>query len=108
MKLKIERGARDDVLDVALKYEKDQTGLGTRFLLAYKGCLRSIHGFPRSFPLFEAAGDREFRVCHIKPFSYVAVFEVRKDDLVLVAVDHVRHGRRHWKRRLTRRSPEEE
>lgn len=108
MKLKIERTARNEALDAALKYEKDQAGLGVRFLLAYRRCLRSIAAFPDSYPLFSPADEREFRVCVVKPFSYLAVFEVRDGEGVLVAVDHARRGPKHWGQRLSRRSPEEE
>ncbi len=77
-------------------YEEQKPGLGARFADAIEETLRRIASNPPAFPLVHG----EIRRAVVRQFPYGIYFRMHAQDLVVIAV---MHGRRHPRRRQSRR-----
>ena len=90
---------RELVRDVAW-YNQRQAGLGDQFLEAVRQAFHRIVQHPDTHPKEESAQRRrEIRRCPVVGFPYQVIFEIRTQELLVLAVAH--HARRpgYWKRR---------
>lgn len=100
MRLRTLALAEDEALESAAWYDDRQPGLGDDFLNAYAAALDVIEQQHEQFPLMETIRSRrEIRRCLLKRFPYAIVFEVRKDELVVLAVAHASRKPNYWRRR---------
>lgn len=100
MPLRIEPHADSQAYEAVRWYERKKSGLGQRFLETYHQSFESIESSPRSFPLVKSRSGREFRYCLLKPFAYRVGFEVRPNEVIVLAVAHLRRSSRFWIREL--------
>jgi toxin ParE1/3/4 len=101
MKLRKHPGADDDTADGYRWYENVRAGLGGEFLDALKDAFKIVANRPRSFTRLPiVAAGHEVRRFVMKRFPYSVVYDVRANDVVVVAVAH--HSRRpdYWPSRL--------
>ena len=55
---------------------------------------------PEQFPVYEGiATRRQFRRARVNRFPYVVVFEIRTDEVLVVAVAHASRKPGYWQRR---------
>lgn len=91
--------ARIEAVDAAAWYDARWLGLGDVFLNAVD---RAIDRDPTRYPVEPIRGrrSRDVRRYTLKRFSYSVIYEIRLNELVVIAVPHHRQ-RRYWLNRLT-------
>lgn len=72
-------------------YERRQSGLGRRFLQTLYATLMSVEQRPTHYPHLETVPDDvPIRRAITKRFPYLVIFEIRCDEIVVLAVAHTR------------------
>jgi hypothetical protein len=90
-----------EAADAAIWYEDQRHGLGGEFLAALEESFDRIRDAPSALPLLEhLSGSAEIRRCLLHRFPYVVIFQCRPEELLVVAVSHVRRRPLHWLERL--------
>jgi plasmid stabilization system protein ParE len=98
MKLRQLRSARKEAHEAARWYEREKPGLGGEFLDALRDALKRIQDGPLHFPPLETLDSaRHLRWCLLDRFSYLIVFEVRTDEVLVLAVAHTSRQPNYWK-----------
>ena len=82
-------GARDDIDDAFVHYERQRAGLGARFADALQEHIRRIQNNPALYGVVY----QDVRAALIKRFPYVVYHRIESDRILIVAVQH---GRRDW------------
>lgn len=98
MSLILTAGTKADLVEASQWYSSQQEGLEVRFTYAVEIALRRIEQTPLAF----APLHGNVRHLRIEPFAYALFFEVRGNDIVVVAAIHVRRGPDHIARQLRR------
>lgn len=95
--------AKQEAHSAARWYERRQTGLGRKFLQAIHATLLAIEQRPTFYPHLETVPDDvPIRRAIIKKFSHLVIFEVRPDEILVLAVAHTRRRPNYWMRRRKR------
>jgi len=83
-------------LDDAIKYyNAEREGLGDDFREEVKHALQSIAVFPEAWhPL-----SLRTRRCRLRRFPYGLIYQIRKDELLIVAVANLHREPDYWKNR---------
>ena len=87
--------AESDIERAAAWYEKQQQGLGLRFIDAADGLFERLRNSPLQFPLVSKDGRRAL----LHTFPYAVYFRVTDDAVVVLAVLHLRRDPRAWRTR---------
>jgi toxin ParE1/3/4 len=98
MTLIILPAARKESEQAAEWYEDQRPGLGGEFLLALAAAYEDIERHPHR-PLrirFSGIGEREFHQKMIRRFPYKIIYEVRVDEILVVAVAHTSRKPHYW------------
>jgi hypothetical protein len=95
MTVTYENAARLEGNDAADWYEKQQPGLGTRFLSQWKLAENRMIASPEIHRCFEG----ELRKCRFEIFPYALVFRIRGDKLQVIAVMHMSRNPGYWRER---------
>lgn len=78
-------------------YESKESGLGLRFYTEYRAALKRIIAYPEAwFPLSENT-----RRCRTRVFPFGIIYQVRGNDILIVAVSELHRKPDHWEDRLT-------
>lgn len=97
MKIRALPEADAEALDAALWYEDERTGLGDDFLAARERAIERIEGTPQGLPRLEYYdGRHEIRRVLMRRFPYAVIFQVRADELLVVAIAHVKRRPLYW------------
>jgi toxin ParE1/3/4 len=89
--------AEQEMLEAILWYEDRQEGLGEKFHEATRHAIEAVAQAPLRFPVYEAAKLRhELRRASVDRFPYYVVYEVRPDELLVVAVIHASRRPGYW------------
>ena len=81
-------------------YERQQTGLGRRFLQTLHTALLRIEQQPTFFPHLETVPDEvPIRRAITKRFPYLVIYEMRADEILVLAVAHAKRRPNYWMRR---------
>lgn len=100
-KVRLLEVASEEAVEAAGWYEGERPGLGVEFHAALESALGLLEGdFPPVTPVPGAPAKRGAKRIILKRFPYDVVFQVRGDEIVVIAVAH--HGRRpgYWRDRL--------
>jgi len=89
------RAARDDVREIHRWYRAQRPGLGAEFLRSPEVCIAQIERTPELYPVV----DEETRRGRLRRFPYVVYYEVRDDEVLVLAVWHHRKNPRGWRDR---------
>jgi plasmid stabilization system protein ParE len=87
--------ARREMLRAAQWYERRAQGLGDRFLDEVRLALLAI----RDYPLSGSPLNLQFRRKLLDTFPYAVIYRVDDDNIVIVAVAHLRRRPGYWIRR---------
>lgn len=88
--------ARQDIVEGDKWYEKQNKGLGDRFLLEVQRCLGFIIANPGGFQRVH----EQFRQAPLKVIPYVIVYRLDGDVIVVMRVFHTsQHPRRRFRKR---------
>ena len=77
-------------------YEREAAGLGGEFIEEYERALEMIASNPHLGPHFEGESRRKL----MRRFPFQIVYEVHPEEVVVVAVAHLRMRPGYWRRRL--------
>ena len=88
--------AQRDIARVRDWYEREQPGLGERFVTAVDDAIGRVVGAPLSFPLI----GKETRRARLHPYPYAVLFVVEGDEVFVTGLLHGRRGPRSWSRRV--------
>ncbi len=92
--------ARRELKQDAAWYECRQAGLGERFLDSVRQAFQRIVDDPQSLPRdVTKRSHRDIRRCAVSGFSYQVIFEIRPDELVVLAITHGSRRPGYWSRR---------
>ena len=84
-------------LDEAIEYyDHEKEGLGQVFWLDVKHALGHIVAFPNAWRRLSARTRR----CRLRHFPYGLIYQVRKHELLIVAVAHLHRKPDYWKNRM--------
>lgn len=102
MKSSILPDAQLEATEAAIWYELRRTGLGVEFTDELSRMRRRICDWPELWPRLECyPGPHEIRRCHFDPkFPYRIIFWRRSDEIVVIAVAHMRRRPFYWLERL--------
>ncbi len=92
MRVRFHPEARSEHLIAAKYYEREKSGLGTRYLTAIQRSVRRIGYSPRSFPIYRDP----FRRVHVDEFPYTLFFSIEPDSVLIVAVAHQSREPEYW------------
>ncbi|WBX99290.1 type II toxin-antitoxin system RelE/ParE family toxin [Chryseobacterium gambrini] len=74
--------AENDLLEAALWYENQQTGLGEKFIQKVESYFLRIQNHPFHFPLKKG----NLREAYIQKFPYVIIYQIIGDNIIVFAV----------------------
>jgi hypothetical protein len=90
--------AEQEMIEAALYYQSLSSGLGNEFLAAVERAVHSIATSPQTWPILE--GDLRRRL--IKRFPFGILYRIEPDEILIVAVAHLRKKPGYWKKRISR------
>ena len=91
MKLRTLLPAEDELVEGALWYEDRESGLGEQFIGEYQEAILRIIAVPLSFARLETTRSRRnVRRCFLKRFPYYVAYEVKDDEVIVLAVAHTK------------------
>lgn len=94
--------AKAEVRSAANWYEREREGLGDEFVADIRLALDAIERAPETYPHIETTRTkRNLRRYLLHRFSYTLIYELRQDEIVVVAVSHARRRPNYWLRRRT-------
>ena len=100
MRYRFGKGANADVRAALRYYESRSADVPARFLSAVTGAARDVSQHPERYPREEASGNlREFRRFVLDDFPFSLIYEVKIDELIILAVAHHRRHPGYWRRR---------
>src|ERR1700730_3114151 len=89
--------AADSELNEAIAYYNgERAGLGFEFADEIKEALERIRNYPEAWRLL----SKRVRRCQVHRFPYSIIYEVRRDLLIIVAIQHHRRKPESWRTRL--------
>lgn len=89
------RAARIEYDEAAGWYEEQRRGLGSEFVLEIERALFQACETPQRFPLM----TEDIRCVRVRRFPYSIFFRVRSQELIVLAVFHVRRDPVVWRER---------
>jgi plasmid stabilization system protein ParE len=94
---RVNPAARRELQEAAAWYDDRQDGLGDQFLDLLTDSFRKIQSEPQRFaPVESIRSRREIRSCPLQRFPYQIIFEVRGDEVVVLAVAHTSRRPNYW------------
>ena len=88
--------AEEEFLLSAKYYEKQEPGLGHRFILAVEGALKTVSASPQMHRK-TFGGCRKYRVVR---FPYAPIFRGRNGEIEVIALMHMKRKPDYWRERL--------
>ena len=93
---RIETAAEAELAEAAEWYDATRVGLGAELLDEFDSGVRRIVEFPHAWqPLSPRTRQHQ-----LHRFPYAIVYQVRDDEIVIVAVAHLRRQPRYWRGRI--------
>lgn len=92
--------AEQEMIEAALYYQSQASGLGVDFLSEVEHALKFIVESPMTYPILEG----ELRRRLLKRFPFGILYRGEPVDIVVTAVAHLRRRPGYWKKR-TKRQP---
>lgn len=100
MKARLLPPARAEAKSAAHWYESEQQGLGDDFVLALDAALEIIENDPHRFARVETVRTtRDIHRIPLARFPFYVIYEIRADEVVVVAVAHAKRRPGYWMNR---------
>jgi plasmid stabilization system protein ParE len=101
MTLRVLEKAHQEMREAARWYEDKRLELGYDFVEAVEEAYESIMQFPRRFVRVNIGDpDREIRRGLLRRFPYAVVFEIREDEIIVIAIAHAKRKPKYWQSRI--------
>lgn len=84
-----------EIENAVIFYKEKEKGLHIRFLDALEDAVRRISQRPEMYRIIEG----EIRKCRIPRFPFGLIYKTAKNQIVIVAVMHIRRKPGYWKKR---------
>lgn len=92
--------AEVELLEAVIWYEDHRTGLGLEFYESIMRTCEAIGSDPGRFPIYEAVCiSREVRRALVDRFPFAVIFEIRKEEILIVAIAHASRDPGYWQNR---------
>ena len=102
MKLRVLAEAEAELRSAVLYYEERQAGLGKDLQDRVSNVIHTVARDPLRFPRYEGKQlTRDFRRATVERFPYLLVYEVRDNEILIVAVAHSDRQPGYWDHRGT-------
>lgn len=100
--LEVLKGAHAEVRQAMVSYDDQRAGLGEKFLRELRLAFGRIVANPARFGRAEQCPTAdEVRQCRLNRFPYVVYFQLRSNDVLVVAVSHAKREPVYWIERLS-------
>jgi plasmid stabilization system protein ParE len=96
MKAVLSDAADTDLADASAFYALKSAALSNRFVDEFMSTLNRVENLPYAWQVLEA----DIRRCVFHVFPYCLVYQVRKNDILILSVSHLRREPSHWRHRL--------
>lgn len=103
MRVELHPEAREELRSAALWYEEKRAGLGNDFVAEVASSFERLAASPSRYPIWlgHPRAPIEIRRARVNRFPYVVAFEVRPNDVLILAVAHMRRKPLYWLARST-------
>jgi len=88
--------ARDELDDAVAFYEHESPGLGKAFITEVLNALERIGRYPRAWHRCSARTRR----CQTRRFPYGIIYQLRQNEILIIAVANLHRKPSYWKDRL--------
>lgn len=88
--------AEQEFAEAVEYYEGECPGLGREFEAEVKAALRRMAAFPNAWPVL----SQRTRRCIVGRFSFGILYQIRADDILVVAIMHLSRDPKRWQDRL--------
>ncbi len=88
--------AEQEMLEVAIYYQSQASGLGVDYLSEVERAVQAIAESPMTWPIIEG----ELRRRLVRRFPFGILYHIEQEEIIIVAVAHVRRKPGYWKRRI--------
>lgn len=92
MKYYFEEHAREELRDAIAYYEAINLELGNRFRSAIQNAISLIRQFPNACPPLSSTTRR----CRTKRFPYGIIYQIKNDEIQILAVAHFSREPNYW------------
>jgi plasmid stabilization system protein ParE len=92
--------ADNELMDIASWYERQQRGLGREFLALALDGFAEIEKTPSRFPRLDTDIPLHLRRYRLQRFPHGIIYEIRKQDIRVLAIAHPSRDPNYWVSRL--------
>ncbi|MEW6173534.1 MAG: type II toxin-antitoxin system RelE/ParE family toxin [Bacillota bacterium] len=90
--------AEQEILEAAIYYESRASGLGIDYLSEVERAVQAVADSPHTWPIIEG----ELRRRLVRRFPFVILYRVEPEEVVVVAIAHLRRKPGYWRERIKR------
>ena len=101
MRITVLEAAKDEMRESREYYEAQRVGLGEDFLRAVEDAIRRIEAFPNAWSRL----SNKVRRCRTNRFPHGVVYALRGNEIVVLAVMHLKRRPGYWRDRLKHLPP---
>jgi plasmid stabilization system protein ParE len=91
--------AEQEMIEASLYYQSQASGLGVDFLSEVEHAAKSIAASPNMYPILEGQLRRRL----VRRFPFGILYRVDPDEIVEIAVAHMRRRPGYWKKRIKKK-----
>ncbi|MDD2715172.1 MAG: type II toxin-antitoxin system RelE/ParE family toxin [Candidatus Wallbacteria bacterium] len=84
--------AEQEFAEAVVHFNEQRAGLGYEFAVELGNTIDRIVSFPDAWPLF----SRHTRRCLTNKFPYAILYQIKEDQLLIIAVMHMKRAPRVW------------
>lgn len=96
MEIRLLKAAQGELDEGYIYFEEQVKGLGDEFLDEFLKTLKRIKLNPKAW----APLSKRTRRCLFNRFSYGIIYQIREEELLIVAIAHLHRKTQYWKNRI--------
>jgi len=96
MRVRILSPAESEFIEAIEHYNAERSGLGIVFAREIRLTLNRIKAHPYAWPMIDAA----FRRCPTDRFPYSAIYQIKQQEIIIVAFMHHKRHPDYWRNRI--------
>src|SRR5260370_734149 len=100
MNLWLHSAAKAEISRAARRYQRERHGLENDFLATVADAFQTIQSDPFQYAKAdEAPPSKDVRICAIKKFPYLVVYQITANLIAVLAIAHTSRRPGYWRRR---------